>query len=119
MDAEVAMACFEVGTRIGLSGGEAVSLTDVRGTTLRIRRGTVWLTQEHDRADVVLRAGDNWVVERDGRTVMEAQSPSLVYVVGRAVAPPRGGALLARTAAWRERLARWFPLVPRQPLPYV
>jgi hypothetical protein len=118
MDAEVAMACFEIGTRIGLANGEAVSLSDVRGAMLRVRRGTVWLTQEHDRADVVLRAGDNWVVERDGRTVVEAQSPSLVYVVGRAVAPPPERRWLDR-AAWRERLSRWFPLVPRQPLPYV
>jgi hypothetical protein len=119
MDAEVAMACFEIGTRIGLGGGEAVSLTDVRGTTLRVRRGTVWLTQEHDRADVVLRPGDNWVVERDGRTVLEAQAPAVVYVVGRAVAPPHERRLLSDVATWRERLARWFPLAPRQPVPYV
>jgi hypothetical protein len=110
------MACYEVGTRVGLTDREAVSLTDVRGATLRVTRGIVWLTQEHDPRDVVLRAGDNWVVERKGRTVIEAQGAATLYVVGRAVAPARPRRAPAFT--WRNLLRGWS-LAPRQPLPYV
>ena len=58
------MACFKHGTIIDLAARESVSLPDMRGTTLRVTRGTVWITQENDTQDIVLRAGDNWVVER-------------------------------------------------------
>jgi hypothetical protein len=109
------MACYEVGTRVGLTAREAVSLTDVRGATLRITRGIVWITQEHDPRDLVLRAGDNWVVERNGRTVIEAQGAATLYVVGRAVAPARPR---APAFTWRDLLRGWS-LAPRQPLPYV
>ena len=77
------MACFESGTVISLKGREAITLPDIRGATLRITQGTVWLTQEHDRGDVVLRAGDNFVVEADGATVVEAQDTVTLCVIGR------------------------------------
>ena len=77
------MACFETGTVVSLAAREAITLPDIRGATLRVTRGTVWLTQEGDRNDVVLRAGDNWVVERDGGTVVEAQDGVTFCVVGR------------------------------------
>jgi hypothetical protein len=79
----------------------------VRGATLRVTRGTIWLTQERDRNDVVLRTGDNWVVERDGATVLEAQDDTVVCVIGRAVQaeasqPP---ARRSHGVDWRDRLA--------------
>lgn len=77
------MACFETGTVISLRGREAITLPDIRGATLRVTQGTLWLTQEHDRGDVVLRAGDNFVVEADGATVVEAQDAVTLCVVGR------------------------------------
>lgn len=77
------MACFETGTVVSLAAREAITLPDVRGATLRVTRGTVWLTQEGDRNDVVLRPGDNWVVERDGDTVVEAQDAVTFCVMGR------------------------------------
>jgi|SRR5689334_6615231 len=101
------MACFESSTVIDMEPREAITLQNVRGATLRVTRGTLWLTQENDRNDVVLRAGDNWVVERDGATVMEAQDDTVVCVIGR---PINAEALSARmheprAASWRERLA--------------
>ncbi|MGH8801578.1 MAG: hypothetical protein ACREX6_04710, partial [Casimicrobiaceae bacterium] len=63
--------------------------------------------------DVVLRAGDNWVVECDGDTVIEAQGKAVFRAVARrGIAqrrlkiphpePHRGGASLR---AWLLRLA--------------
>ena len=110
------MACYESGTTIGLTAGEAVTIADVRGATLRVRRGVLWVTQERVQEDVILRAGDTWTVERDGATVLEAQEDARVYVVGRQLAPPPRPRRIA--ADWSERLVRIFPLTPRRALPY-
>lgn len=116
------MACFETGTLIELSPREAVTLQDVRGATLRITRGTIWLTQEDDRKDVVLRVGDNWVVEKDGATVLEAQDDdTLVYVVGRQVEDAGARERLRPPPAedWRDRLDRLLLLTPaNRVIPY-
>ena len=111
------MASIRTGTLIDLAAREAITLQDVRGSTLRVTRGTVWLTQENDPSDVILRVGDNWVVERAGATVLEAQDDTLVWVIGRQVAPARS-ANDASYADWRARLARLFSLAARQPVPY-
>ena len=77
------MACFETGTVVSLAAREAITLPDVKGATLRVTQGTLWLTQERDPQDVVLRTGDNWVVESDGKTVVEAQDAVTFCIVGR------------------------------------
>ena len=110
------MASFESATIIDMTPREAIALQDVRGATLRVTRGTLWVTQENDRNDVVLRVGDNWVVERDGATVLEAQDDTVVCVMGRAV----DGAVTERVRAprvdWRDRLG--LLLGRRSYLPY-
>ena len=79
------MARFEYGTKIQLARHESAKLPDVRGTTLRVTRGRVWVTQEHDIRDVVLNAGETWTVERDGLTIVEAQEHANVWVAGRKI----------------------------------
>ena len=100
------MASFAAGTIIDLHAREAITLHDVRGTTLRVTRGTVWLTQENDASDVILRVGDNWVVERQGATVLEAQDDTVVCAVGRHIEGTREAANAARYDDWRTRLDR-------------
>lgn len=41
-------------------------LAGARGLTLRARRGTLWITLDHDPRDIVLREGEQWVVDSDG-----------------------------------------------------
>ena len=41
------MACFKNGTIIDLAARESVSLPNMRGTTLRITRGAVWITEDY------------------------------------------------------------------------
>ena len=116
------MACYESGTVISLATREAISLPGIDGATLRVTRGTLWLTEERDRHDIVLRAGDNFVVESDGNTVVEAQDDAVFCVVGRkalafgieARARPRAG-MLDRLAA----LAGRFATPPHRHVPYV
>ena len=112
------MASFETSTDIRLATGEAVSLDDIRGATLRVRSGTVWITQEREPLDVVLRGGDNWTVERDGRTVIEAHDEVHLRVVGRPVKPAPEPHVRRREGDWSDWLARAFSLTPSRPVPY-
>lgn len=119
------MACFKHGTIIDLAAGENVSLPNMRGTTLRITRGAVWITQENDTKDIVLRAGDNWVVEKNGLTILEAQESTTLCALGRQIGtfviPPAaaGRAPSMFATRVREALAAFFAGPIRNPYPHV
>jgi len=56
------MACNGYDKVLDLGKGDLVELSDACGTTLRVTKGTLWVTQERDKRDIVLRAGDVWTV---------------------------------------------------------
>ena len=72
-----------------LAPSELVRLPDARGTTLRVTRGTLWMTLQDDTRDIVLEAGDSYVIDRGGLTLIEAQKASTVCVLGRDVEESR------------------------------
>jgi hypothetical protein len=114
------MACFEHGTIIDLAARESVPLTDMRGTILRVTRGTVWVTQENDTQDIVLRAGDNWVIEKNGLTIVEAQQDATVCTLGRRVEAPvtgASGAAVRGVSLW-QRIAAFAMTPTRRTVPY-
>jgi hypothetical protein len=87
-----------------LAPGELVRLDGARGTTLRVTRGTLWVTLENDRRDVVLETGDTFTIDRGGLTVVEAHRGATVCVLARHVEEvhrrvPQVG-LAARVAGW-------------------
>jgi len=47
-------------------------LDDVRGVTLRVVRGSVWITQSDSREDVSLDAGESFCITRSGPTLVAA-----------------------------------------------
>jgi hypothetical protein len=112
------MACFESGTVVSLDSREAVTLPAIRGATLRVTQGTLWLTQEGNPNDVVLRTGDNFVVESDGATVVEAMGATLFCIIGRQADPLRAPARAARKSALWSALAGLLTPPPRQHAPY-
>ena len=71
-------------TTLDLMPHQAIALPDIEGTALAVTRGTLWITQEDDTRDVVLGAGDLWMVERDGLTIIEAQNDASFRAVGHA-----------------------------------
>jgi hypothetical protein len=109
------------GRQIDLDDGAALHLDGARGTTLRVTRGRLWLTQDRDLRDIVLSAGDAWTIERNGLTIATAQATSSVAVIGPGAAriDARGRRLtwVQRAIAWLERLdaarvgRRWVPHV--------
>jgi hypothetical protein len=59
---------------------EALALRNGRGSTVTCISGTIWLTMEDDSRDVVLTAGDSFVVNRRGLTILAAHEASVVDV---------------------------------------
>ena len=57
---------------IALHHGEAHRIDDGRGLRVQCLTGTLWLTQDGDRRDIVLEAGDGATIERDGLSIGEA-----------------------------------------------
>jgi hypothetical protein len=115
------MACSGY-TRIWeMAGGELIGLDGARGTTLRVTRGTLWLTFEADTRDVVLTVGDVYTIDRGGLTLIEAQGTSTVCVMAHhagLVRIRRGEPTLgARLRGWLEAIAGaglargWAPYV--------
>ena len=115
------MACFQHGTIVELTARDVVTLPDLRSAKLRVTRGTLWITQEDDPQDVVLRAGDNWVVERNGLTVVEAQDDAIFCVVGRHLETPIATRGVSARSPWtrmRNAAAAFLASPLRGAVPY-
>src|ERR1700720_4326861 len=87
-----------------LAPNELVKLDGARGTTLRVTRGTLWLTQEHDTRDFVLTAGDVYTIDRGGLTLVGAQDTASVCVLSHYVEAIRVG---QGRATLGTRLRNW------------
>ncbi|HSQ80371.1 MAG TPA: DUF2917 domain-containing protein [Casimicrobiaceae bacterium] len=113
------MACFETGTVVRLGSREAITLADIGGATLRVTRGTLWVTQERNPQDIVLRVGDNWAVERDGDTVIEAQgSATFCIVAPYDAAPIRLPARTGGTSWFHGAITALLHVPRRRTVPY-
>jgi hypothetical protein len=102
-----------------LADDELIGLESARGTTLAVTRGCLWLTFQDDTRDVVLTAGDTFVIDRGGLTLAQAQGKTIVCVLARHLEELRYGrrqpTLAGRARGWLERFAnaglarRWAP----------
>ncbi len=61
-----------------LANREVLDLDDAVGVRIEARSGAVWVTQEQDRRDLVLKQGESCTIERAGRTVVQALGSSRV-----------------------------------------
>jgi hypothetical protein len=57
---------------ISLPRGQLQRMQDARGQVVVCLQGSLWLTQEGDTRDVVLEAGDEARIDRDGLTLLHA-----------------------------------------------
>jgi hypothetical protein len=55
-----------------LARGQTLKLTDGVGSTICAREGTVWITEENSRKDVVLEPGHCFRVDKPGLTLVQA-----------------------------------------------
>jgi hypothetical protein len=65
---------------IALGKDEIARVEHPLGVTISCRSGRVWLTNDRDRKDVVLDAGESHVCDRDSRLTMQALRACLVLV---------------------------------------
>ena len=101
------MRCPGYPDTFDLAEHETLELVDGAGTTLRVTRGTVWMTMQNDTRDIVLAAGDTFVVDRPGLTLIIAQAPTtLCAMTHGAVLQPREPrpSLAQRAIRWLESL---------------
>lgn len=62
---------------INLETEEAQKLDAIRpGTVIRCQDGILWITQDGDRDDHILKAGDTFTVTRKGNVVLQALNSS-------------------------------------------
>ena len=66
---------------IHLERGEVFTLRDAIGASVRVVRGSAWLTQEHDPQDYILKAGESFVIDRRGLTVVNGLTDASVSVL--------------------------------------
>ena len=66
MKLEIASAALRLGR------GQTLKIRDAIGSTICAREGTVWITEENSRKDVVLEQGYCFRVDRPGRTLVQA-----------------------------------------------
>jgi len=76
-------------SRLALTAGQTSTLLDAQGTLIECLSGSLWITQEKDGGrDIVLKAGQSFRLDRNGKAVLHAFRQSLVLVVeSRPVAP--------------------------------
>jgi len=83
--------------RLALGRRDTFTLETARGALVRCLEGAVWITQDGDRADHVVGAGDSFRVDRDGTVIVQATRPARV-----AIESPRDD----EPDAWWNPLAR-------------
>lgn len=55
-----------------LARGQTLKVTDARGSTIRCSEGSVWITEEDLRKDVVLEPGGCYRLRRPGLALVHA-----------------------------------------------
>lgn len=87
-------------SEVCLAPRQTMSLVDAAGVRIHTRSGIVWVTQDNDLRDVILREGESFTLEDKGRAIVQAFEPSRVRLSRTPAA--------ARREAWTARFARVF-----------
>jgi hypothetical protein len=61
-----------------MTRGSLLRIEDGRNLHIRVWEGELWLTQERDREDLMLGAGQEFRLERDGKTIAYATERCLL-----------------------------------------
>lgn len=69
---------FLVHGDLHLPGGSLLQIENGRDLLVHVWEGSVWLTQERDQRDILLKAGEWFRLDRQGRCVVEATKPSAI-----------------------------------------
>ena len=71
--------------------GQQLRLRDASGWAVECCTGTLWITQEGDSRDILLKAGERYTLDRDGKTLVGGLDEAVLTVrPSRAGRGPRG-----------------------------
>lgn len=76
-----------------LKSGQVATVRGGLGKTVVCHSGSVWVTQDGDPRDVILRAGESFTLDRKGPALLQAFAPGSI-----SVAPAGGETAAARLA---------------------
>jgi len=79
---------------VRLNTGELLDINDGEGFTIKCLEGAVWITQSNDPRDVVLEAGESFVLDKPGLALICAASGAAAVAVEASLQ------LLPRTRPW-------------------
>jgi hypothetical protein len=105
MALEMNMDLHTTPLRMELERGQTLGLLDARCTSISVYAGEIWVTQEGDRADYVLGAGERLMLQRDGLAVLQALADTRVTI------GPVPGTVAATGASSRPAMRmprRWY-----------
>lgn len=93
-------------TPVCLAKRQGVTLTKARGSEVRCLRGDLWITQDGDQRDIVLRAGESFTLDRRGPAMVWALSDASVELLPARRLPmlahAAGGHILRRLVSWSQ-----------------
>ena len=67
--------------KIALQRGQFLRVVNGAGSTLTAHGGSVWITEQDNPRDVVLRAGQNMTLRRSGVALVEAFEDASIFLV--------------------------------------
>jgi hypothetical protein len=65
---------------VALSGDQHLRMRDADGWTIKAGSGTLWITQESDSRDIVLKAGDSFVLDRPGSALVSSLDGATIFI---------------------------------------
>jgi hypothetical protein len=70
--------------KIALQRGQFLRVVNGAGSTVTAHGGSVWITEQDNPRDVVLRAGQNVTLRRSGVALVEAFEDASIFLEGTA-----------------------------------
>jgi hypothetical protein len=68
------------GGAVQLARGQSLKVRDGAGSTIRARRGALWITEERSAQDVVLAEGHAFRLERPGLAIVQAFRDAAIVI---------------------------------------
>lgn len=99
-------------TELSLHRRQTLSLADPAGVRITVRRGNLWVTQDHDRRDIVLRTGESITFDAAAPVIVQALDAACI---GLSQAPVAARAPRAAQGWLRGLGAAFVRLQARQP----
>ncbi len=100
------MVCLDTPSRVHVRRGGIIRLDGALGTAILCHAGAVWVTLEDDSRDILIEAGESFVIDRGGLSLVCAIAGPADVEVSPAWAEPSGEAPVGEVPAELNQPAR-------------